>query len=129
MTMNKEIIAALSRIEAIAHHYSRVAAHSDEMADAFKVIVGEAGEAIDLARKSDAPDLLEALQGAVDAADADQYEQCWYGAARAAIDLARKSDAPDLLASLIEYVDEFEADLTPYNPRYQRARAAIAQAK
>ena len=37
--------------------------------------------------------------------------------------------APDLLAALNEYIDEFEGDLTPYNPRYQRARAAIAKAK
>ena len=87
--MTKEIIAALSRIEAIALHYSHAAGHSREMTDAFKAIVYETSEAIGLAKKSNAPDLLEALQGAVDAADADQYEQCWYGAARAAIAKAK----------------------------------------
>ena len=87
--MNKEILAALSRIEAIAHHYSRIAGQSDEITEAFKGIADEAGEAIALAKKSNEPDLLEALQGAVDAADADQYEQCWYGAARAAIAKAK----------------------------------------
>ena len=36
-----------------------------------------------------APDLLEALMWAVDTADAEQYEACWYAAARAAIAKAR----------------------------------------
>ena len=35
------------------------------------------------------PDLLEALMWAVDTADAEQYEACWYAAARAAITKAR----------------------------------------
>ncbi len=39
------------------------------------------------------------------------------------------SAAPELLEALIEYVDDLEGDLTPYNPRYQRARAAIKKAK
>lgn len=37
--------------------------------------------------------------------------------------------APELLEALIEYVDEFEGDFTPSNPRYQKARAAIAKAR
>ena len=44
--MNKELLAALKRIEAIAHYYSKVAGHSDEITGAFKSIVDEAGEAI-----------------------------------------------------------------------------------
>lgn len=36
-----------------------------------------------------APDLLAALEWAVEAADADQYEQCWYASARAAINKAK----------------------------------------
>ncbi len=36
-----------------------------------------------------APDLLAALEWAVEAADADQYEQCWYASARAAITKAQ----------------------------------------
>ena len=36
-----------------------------------------------------APDMLEALMWAVDTADAEQYEACWYAAARAAIAKAR----------------------------------------
>ena len=37
--------------------------------------------------------------------------------------------APELLAALDEYIDEFEGDLTHYNPRYQRALAAITKVK
>ena len=44
--MNKELLAALKRIEAIAHYYSKVAGHSDEITDAFKSIADEASEAI-----------------------------------------------------------------------------------
>lgn len=44
--MNNELLEALSRIEAIAHYYSRIAGQSDEITEAFKGIVDEAGEAI-----------------------------------------------------------------------------------
>lgn len=64
--MNKEILAALSRIEAIAHHYTRIAGQSDEITEAFKGIADEAGEAIALAKKSNEPDLLAALIEYVD---------------------------------------------------------------
>lgn len=36
-----------------------------------------------------APDLLGALEWAVEAADANQYEACWYAAARSAISKAK----------------------------------------
>jgi hypothetical protein len=66
--MNKELLAALSRIEAIAHYYSRIAGQSDEITDAFKGIVDEVGEAIALAKRSTTPDLLAALEGMVEMA-------------------------------------------------------------
>ena len=43
--------------------------------------------------------------------------------------LAMQDSYSEMLAALNEYIDEFEGDLTQYNPRYQRARAAIAKAK
>lgn len=43
--------------------------------------------------------------------------------------LAMQDSYSELLAALNEYIDEFEGDLTQYNPRYQRARAAISKAK
>lgn len=46
-----------------------------------------------------APDLLAALEWAVEAADADQYEQCWYASARAAINKAR--EFPDKKISIV----------------------------
>jgi hypothetical protein len=50
--MNKELLAALRRIEAIAYYYRLNALNSEEITDAFKAIVDEAGEAIALAKKS-----------------------------------------------------------------------------
>lgn len=41
-----------------------------------------------------APAMLAALEWAVESADADQYEQCWYASARAAIDAAKKGEQP-----------------------------------
>ena len=38
-----------------------------------------------------APDLLAALEWAVDAAGADQYESCWYATARMAIAKAKEA--------------------------------------
>jgi hypothetical protein len=43
--------------------------------------------------------------------------------------LAMQDSYSEMLAALNEYIDEFEGDLTQYNPRYQRARAAINKAK
>lgn len=37
--------------------------------------------------------------------------------------------APDLLEALELYIDDLESDLTPFNPRYQKARAAILKAR
>ena len=42
----KEVLAALKRIEAIAHYYGRIAGQSDEITQAFKAVVDEAGDAI-----------------------------------------------------------------------------------
>lgn len=42
-----------------------------------------------------APDMLAALEWAVEAADADQYEQCWYAAAREAISKAKETRLTD----------------------------------
>ena len=70
--MNKELLAALKRIEAIAHYYGKVAGHSDEITDAFKSIVDEAGGAIALVKEA-APDMLNALVDAVEALTEGQY--------------------------------------------------------
>ena len=43
--------------------------------------------------------------------------------------LAMQDSYSEMLAALNEYIDEFEGDLTQYNPRYQRARAAINKSK
>jgi len=44
--MSDEVLAALSRIEAIAHYYGSLAGQSDEITEAFKGITEEASEAI-----------------------------------------------------------------------------------
>lgn len=44
--VDKEVLAALKRIEAIAHYYGSIAGQSDEITQAFKGIVDEASEAI-----------------------------------------------------------------------------------
>lgn len=44
--MTKEVLAALKRIEAIAHYYGSIAGQPDEITQAFKAIVDEAGDAI-----------------------------------------------------------------------------------
>jgi hypothetical protein len=93
MNANKELLAALSRIEAIAHHYSRVDAHSDEMADAFKSIVDETSEAIAFVKKSNEPDLLAALIEYVEEFEYDMTpHNPRYTMARNAIAKAKKSD-------------------------------------
>lgn len=50
--VDKEILAALARIEAIAYYYGSLAGHSAEVREAFKGIVDEASEAIAIAKGS-----------------------------------------------------------------------------
>jgi len=59
--MDNEILAALKRIEAIAHHYSKIVGHSDEITEAFKGIVEEAGDAIAIAKRVTDPSALAVL--------------------------------------------------------------------
>jgi len=51
MMMDQEMLAALKRIEAVAHYYSKIAGQPDEIVDAFKGIVDEASEAIAKAKE------------------------------------------------------------------------------
>ena len=48
--MNDKVLAALRRIEAIAHYYGQLAGQSDEITEAFKGITEEASEAIALVK-------------------------------------------------------------------------------
>ncbi len=50
MENQPEMLAALKRIEAIAHYHSRIAGIPDDLKDAFNAITEEASEAIALTK-------------------------------------------------------------------------------
>ena len=60
--VDKEVLAALKRIEAIAHYYGSIAGQSDEITQAFKGIVDEASEAIAMMKEQTSDEMLTAMQ-------------------------------------------------------------------